>query len=210
MAPEVRAQNFEIKILIWDAAARRITGRPIGNTGPTVSNRYVAGMLSVMLRNAGLLDYRRPFGDIALHALRHRFGCAAAHLHAQLAYLLLDIGPRQDFVDGPGEDLDDRAGRRSGHGNPVPTHDFKVFDTAFLDGRNGRQIGRSLSAGGSHGDDFVVRDLPAYCGIELEGDIDIATQKRGVLPGLMVAIFSLPGFTRAILTMSSTDCSGEP
>src|SRR5947208_10216369 len=86
------------------------------------------------------------------------------------------LGTRQDLVDGPGEDLDDRAGRRSGHGNPVPTHDFKVFDTAFLDGRNGRKIGRSLSAGGSPGDDFVVRDLPAYCGIELEGDIDIATQ----------------------------------
>src|SRR5258707_1634626 len=42
-------------------------------------------MLSVMLRNAGLLDYRRPFGDVALHALRHRLRGAAAHLHAQLA-----------------------------------------------------------------------------------------------------------------------------
>src|SRR5439155_20277210 len=122
-------------------------GRPIGNTGPTVSNRYVAGMLSVMLRNAGLLDYRRPFGDIALHALRHRFACAAAHLPAHLAYLLLAIGPRQDFVDGPGEDLDDRAGRRSGHGYPVPTHDFKVSATAFLDGRPGPPPGHQRSLG---------------------------------------------------------------
>jgi hypothetical protein len=31
-----------------------------------------------------------------------------------------------------------------------------------------------------------------------------------VLPGLMVAIFSVPGLAHAILTMSSTDCSGEP
>src|SRR5215472_1580025 len=37
MAPGVRAQNFEIKILIWDAAARRITGRPTGNAGPIVA-----------------------------------------------------------------------------------------------------------------------------------------------------------------------------
>src|SRR5262249_25118741 len=99
-------------------------------------NRYVAGMLSVMLRNAGLLDYRRPFGDVAFHALRHRLWCAAAHLHAQLAYLLLDIRTRQDLVDGPGQDLDNRLGRRSGHGNAVPTHDFKVFDTGLLDGQN--------------------------------------------------------------------------
>src|SRR5438094_9738489 len=96
MAPEVRAQNFEIKIIIWDAAARRITGRPIGNTGPTVSNRYVAGMLSVMLRNAGPRDYRRPFGDIALHAPPHRLRCGAAQPHAQLAYPLLGIRSPQD------------------------------------------------------------------------------------------------------------------
>src|SRR5262249_39756269 len=58
-------------------------------------------------------------------------GVAAAHLHAQLAYLLLDIRTRQDLVDGPGQDLDNRLGRRSGHGNAVPTHDFKVFDTGL-------------------------------------------------------------------------------
>lgn len=60
----------------------------------------------------------------------------------------------------PGEDLDDRLGRRSGDGNPVPTHDFKVFDTAFLDGGNGRQIGRSLSAGGSHSGCKKLRPRP--------------------------------------------------
>jgi len=141
-------------------------------------NHYVAGMLSVMLRNAGLLDYRRPFGEVGLHALRHRLRCAAAHLHAQHAYLLLHIGIRQDLVDGPGQDLDDRLERRSGHGNAVPTHDLKVLDTASLDRRNGRQIGRSLSAGGGYSDDFLIRDLPSYRCIELEGNIDAAAQER--------------------------------
>src|SRR5437773_12306972 len=61
----------------------------------------------------------------------------------------------------------------------ITYHNFKLFYTVYLNGRNVRQISRSLSAGESKDDDFVVRDLPAYCGIELEGDIDIATQKRG-------------------------------
>src|ERR1700680_37514 len=51
----------------------------------------------LVLRDAGMVDPRRPFCDVALHALRHRFGGAGAHLHAELGCLLLDLWPGEDL-----------------------------------------------------------------------------------------------------------------
>src|SRR5262245_13942514 len=87
--------------MIADSVSRRESDRSSEKTGGC----YGGGTLS-----ARLLHYRRPFGHVAFYALRHRLRCAATHFHAQLAYLLLDIGTRQDLVDGPGENIDDRLG----------------------------------------------------------------------------------------------------
>ena len=109
-----------------------------------------------MLGDAGLLDHRRPFGNVAFHALGHRFGRAAAHLHAELARLVLDVGRGQHVVDRPGKGLDRRLGRRRGNRNPVPARDFIVVDAAFPHGRHVGQVGRPLRAGGGKRNDSGI------------------------------------------------------
>src|SRR5260370_25828876 len=72
---------------------------------------WTTGGKPLQLRNAGALDHRRPFADVALEARLQFLGGAGLGFDPEVGVFLLHVGARPDLVAGLVQQAEDRRRR---------------------------------------------------------------------------------------------------
>src|SRR5262249_27638392 len=89
-------------------------------TGNVATPTCRAVSAALLLGDAGALDHRRPFADVAGKARPQFLGRAGLGLDAKLGVALLHLGRRHDLADRLVQELDDVRRRAARSKHPVP------------------------------------------------------------------------------------------